>query len=1263
MKATLGLIFTLFVMALFGQQNQPVTNRISSIDSVFLVNIPQLKLPDSYKGEKTLNLPSSKDNSQTPFFRSIFEQDGWSCGQASTVGYNFTYEYCRVRNLTADTSINLYPTHFVFNFFNDGFANEGVCYIHTLDMLKYAGTPNIYDYGDLSLGARYWMTGYEKYYHAMFNKVDNIYAIDVSNEEGLITLKHWLNDHMNGTEPGGLANFYTDLYGLHVLQPGTPEAGKSVITSFGPYNGHSMTFIGWNDTIRWDYNNDGQFTNNLDINEDGVVNMKDWEIGAARIANSHGNDWADSGFCYVMYKVLAEEKPPDGIWNKTVHVFDVKEDYEPLYTYKVELKHTSRECIKVMAGISPDTNDLWPQYTLEFPMFNYQGGDHYMQGNDSLESDKTIEFGLDVTPLLSHVNPLEPAKFFLLVHEHDPENKNIGSLQYYALMDYQNGGIEIPSPMGNVEIKSNNYTVLSVVYAPDFEKPEILTDELGPIIAGQPYSFQLDAEGGVEPYFWQLKTDYLVNQSATDYPDIQGEVLISGNVSAGYSTKVLEFPFPFFGEIMDTLCIYVDGFIKFNGKPYPLPYQKNDMILMKYDQMLAVFMNQGLKISGTENKVLYEGDETHAAFRWKATLLQGVINYPVDFSCILYPDGRIDYFILSSDDENILQRITGVSNGDGVNYTLARYSNTLPSESATKITLLPQHFLSSLTIDEDGILQAPAVDEGKIYDVVVQVTDNNEITGSKTFRLAESILFDYAVNAGDNNRIEYGEEVSIDLEVTNIGAQVLNDIEMNIEISDPYIEIIDGSGFLVTINPAQTILLEDVFSFQVDDLIPDQHALHFVLNFTFNNKSILGTMNMQAFAPDLSADMPVVLDDDNGRLDPGETANVVFTVKNSGHAEAINVVSEIIVNDPYITFNSSNIINYGNVAAGETKSDTLTLTVSTSCPQGHNVPIGISTTADPEFIKESNYSLLVGRYPLLVIDLDPQMLNGPVIVPLLEDMEVNYSYINYFPEDLGLYQNLMVFVGRKFFSHVLTAAEGDSLAAFLTDDKSIFLEGGVTWLEDPQTAVHSMFNIDVQSLTWTYHDSIVGVEGTFAQNMAFLYQANIGYYNHYLNPLNNAFTLMHTSNPDHGCMVACENPDFKTIGSTIDFCALADNVSPSTKKKLLAGILEFFEIEAVITGIPEILTKEEKTGLAVYPNPFTDQINIVISSDKETSYSLALFDLRGNKIADLVQNKQIDRYNKDILQYKFDYLPPGIYICTLQTGIAYDMVKIVKMER
>ena len=253
-------------------------------------------------------LPDELDNSELPYFRPIFSQDGWSCGQASSIGYNFTYEIDRVRDLPADTNINQYPSHFAFNFYNHGEYSQGVGYHHTFDVLKSAGTPNVYDYEGLSNGYLHWMSDYEKYYNGMYNKLIEVYAIDVSDEEGIITLKHWMNDHLNGSEHGGLANFYTDLLGYNELPEGTPEEGKKVITQFGAYNGHAMTLVGWNDSIRWDYNDDGQFTNDLDINDDGFINVKDWEVGGFILANSYGAAWCDSGLCYVMAKVLQKKK-------------------------------------------------------------------------------------------------------------------------------------------------------------------------------------------------------------------------------------------------------------------------------------------------------------------------------------------------------------------------------------------------------------------------------------------------------------------------------------------------------------------------------------------------------------------------------------------------------------------------------------------------------------------------------------------------------------------------------------------------------------------------------------------------------------------------------------------------------------------------------------------------------------------------------------------------------------------------------------------
>jgi len=1091
------------------------------------------------------------------------------------------------------------------------------------------------------------------------NKVDEIYAISVAEEDGILTLKHWMNDHLNGSDNGGLANFYTDLYEVTTLPPGTPEEGKSVITAFGLYNGHSMTIVGWNDSIRWDYNNDGIYTTDLDINGDDIINVKDWEIGGVKISNSHGVNFADSGFSYVMYKVLAEEKVNGGIWNKNVHVIDVKENYAPMITYKVQLKHSSRKRIKVIAGVSADTNDLLPQNTIEFPGFNYQGGDHYMQGNDSLESHKTIIFGLDVTSLLSFIEPGEPAKFFLQVHEYDPMNVANGMLHYFALMDYQNGGTEIPSPVSDIPLIENGVTMASVVHSLNFDKVQVDTDELNPIIPGQPYSCQINASGGDDPYSWNLKTDYSINQSAVDYPDIQGEQLMSGGMNSGFIVQSIDFPFPFYGKTYDTLSIHVDGFINFNNTTFPLPYQQIDMGLFKYDPMLAVFLNRDLIFSGPENGVWYEGDENAASFRWKARVTNENGVFPVDFTAVLFQDGKMDFFFLENQDEEYLQRISGLSSGDGINYQTSTFTNIFPENGSTQITFIPKNFLSSLAINDSGLLYTDEISENKIYDIIVQASDKNEITGTRSFQLSENILFEYTVNSGGDNRIDYGEEAHLDFEITNIGALAINDLEITIDIFDLFIELLDNIEIVPAINAGETILLPDAFSFIADPFIPDNYALDFQVNFASGSELIEGTMSLEAYAPILKINSPIVADNDNGKLDPGEAAGIVFYVNNFGHSSAMNVITEILINDPYITITGTNPLNYGNIPAGGSVNDTLFIVVNENAPQGHQVVFELTISASPGIIVTEQFTLLIGRFPLLVIDLDPQMLNGPVVTTLLDDLEVYYDYINFIPDNLDSYQNLMVFLGRKFINHVLTAGEGETLMEFLGDGRNIYMEGGVTWYEDPQTVIHPMFNIQVESTTWTYHDSIFGIIGSFTENMEFEYIGNVAYYNYYLTSINPAFTLLHTSNPDHGCMVAYEAENYKTIGSNIDFFALNDNSPPSTKKYLLARILEFFNLEPTITNTPLFQSNSEGPALYCYPNPFKNEITISVNLKSNKPYSLNVYNLHGKLISELESGNSLSETGQS-KNYHLKNLKPGVYFCRLQSHSEKVVVKIVK---
>jgi hypothetical protein len=1236
------------------------SKQITANDSIFLINLPQLKLPDNYKSGNTKELPDFLDNSQLAFFRPVFNQFGWSCGQASSIGYNFTYEINRTRDLAADTNTTQYHPAFTYNFFTGGENSVGVCYYYTFDAIKHAGCPTIQDFGEINNGLTVWMDSYEKYYRAMKNRIDDVYSIYVGDEEGLLTLKHWMNDYLDGSENGGLANFYTDLGSYTVLPPESPEAGKNVIIHFGAYTGHSMTFIGWNDSIRYDYNEDGLFTNDIDINNDGLVTMKDWEIGGVILANSWGDGWADSGFCYVMYKVLAEEKLDGGIWNKSVNVIKVKEDYTPLLTYKVTLKHDCRNKIKVIAGISNDTTSLLPEKTMEFPIFNFQGGNYYLQGDNSAESFKTLEFGLDVSPLLSYVENNEPSRFFFNVQEHDPNNEGTGDLLAFSIIDYTNGENEISCQQTPMALFENGITSVSVVHTINTDKVHVETEDIPPFTPGNAYTVQIGATGGLEPYNWEIAMNYYENQEEETYPNIENEQLTPTNNNNGYAIKALDFPFPFYGKTYDTVMVHTDGFIMFRETSLPLPYQVNDMVLFRYETMLAPFLKKELLIASPQDKLLYEGNEDYAAFRWKENILTDEGMVLVDFSCILYPDGRIEYYYYDLNLDETLNWITGISKGDGENYQVSGFSNLLPVKTDHKTIFIPENYLSQIEIDNNGFLSIDPDDETQIYSVSVRVTDENEIFDTKSYQLSSGLKYSYSISSGDDDKVDYGETAYIDFEITNTTSETLSDVILNGGITDDYVNLVDDTEVIGDIAPGQTLEFENALAFDVSEFVPDAHSINIGLAFNATEKSWEANMHLTANSPLITIGELIIDDGNDNKLDPGDTVNLIFRLENKGHA-SIGPVSGLLENtDPFITFLSTANLDFGTVYEGAVIFDTVTILVDEDTPEEQLTVFNLSINALPLVQIEESYELWIGRHLLLLIELDPQSVSGPAILSAFEELGLTSYYTDQFPVHLNDYRNILITLGRFNNQYILSGYEGEQLASYLNLGGNIYMEGGRTWVDEPQTAVHPMFHTGIEDVSWHEVDSLFGLPFTLSSGMQFSYSSPIPYFNFYFIPDDTAYSVLYGQLDSNIYMTAYNNGNYKTIASALDFGGIDDGEYPSTKKKLMAGILDFFGIEGLITSENEMAQNKNSIGFSCFPNPTSGKTEFVFELDKPGIVNLDIISMNGKERMNVISKKTFSQGQTRISWDGTDRnLLPGVYICRLSTSDEVSFIKLV----
>lgn len=816
---------------LVGKSNQPdnstphQTSLITAADSIKLSSLPPLLLDESALRR---SLPAVVDNSEQIFMRPVFLQSGWVCNQSATIAYLFTYEINNKRNLPGDDPENQYTDHFAYAFLNNGIETAGVSYYESFEVVKKLGTPNIDVYGGLDEGGySRWMNGYDNYYQAMHNRINQAYSIKLDSPEGLQTLKNWIYDHGSGSQAGGLASFsvkFSSPYAM-TLPPNTPEAGKKVVVQWDSPADHAMTIVGYNDSIRYDYNGDGQYTNHLDINGDGVVDMRDWEIGGFKFVNSYGLNWADQGYAYMMYKTVADHMHEGGIWNHMVVVADVKDEYEPLLTAKVKMTHPCRSSIKIMAGYTEDSAATEPDYVLHFPVFDFQGGCFPMQGPYEPNGD-TIEFGLDLNPLLSYVISNQEGKFFLMLQEDDPDNLYQGEVLFFSIRDYSGPltEYEADSP---VSIINNSVTSLTVTASLDPDRPTVETAQLPEAVIQMAYEVQLEASGGTPPYRWRLVDDYNILYGSDTFPTTNHKQLTFSNPGEGIARIELPFEFPFYDASYDELFVAVDGFIIFEESLVPWPYYIEGKTYIMQNRLIAPFLCKPFMIEPDfGDGIWYELEDESVTIRWEVSESSNPANTYAGFAVRLTSDGTIAFIY---DDYNIppwSMRFAGISAGNGENHIILNTNENFNPEPLSKVIFSRSNQHHGLQLNSNGLLSGKIDQHFSQNPIKVSVTDHNNIKAFHMYELdVAGIEIIAKLHDSPDQFLYAGQTYGLDVSFINHNSDVFDGGELILSSEDPNIIVQTSSLNLGSIQPADSLLLENVFELVVSETMPDMHRI------------------------------------------------------------------------------------------------------------------------------------------------------------------------------------------------------------------------------------------------------------------------------------------------------------------------------------------------------------------------------------------------------------------------------------------------------
>jgi hypothetical protein len=226
-----------------------------------------------------------------------------------------------------------------------------------------------------------------------------------------------------------------------------------------------------------------------------------------------------------------------------------------------------------------------------------------------------------------------------------------------------------------------------------------------------------------------------------------------------------------------------------------------------------------------------------------------------------------------------------------------------------------------------------------------------------------SYLIDDIATGNGNGTLDFGETVQLNLGLTNIGDQPASNVNVLLSSPLPYISFTDSIEIYgdFAVNESKTI--PDAFSFTVSPNAPDGTNIPFTVIATDANDSVfISNFSIEVHSPGLAIGGYSISDpigNNNGRLDPGETADLKISVSNPGDFTSLNVTSSLISANPLVTLNNTTSL-LDTINPGQTKFAVFSLSVSATAISGSAA--GFDFTASSNLLTtQKTFTIKIGE--------------------------------------------------------------------------------------------------------------------------------------------------------------------------------------------------------------------------------------------------------------------------------------------------------------
>lgn len=541
---------------------------------------------------------------------------------------------------------------------------------------------------------------------------------------------------------------------------------------------------------------------------------------------------------------------------------------------------------------------------------------------------------------------------------------------------------------------------------------------------------------------------------------------------------------------------------------------------------------------------------------------------------------------------------TRISPGDSINFSdlsqgtenswLWNFQGATPSTSTEQNPENikynnPGSFDVSLTVSNDSITKVLTKEN------YITVTTDLPYVVQQGYQIDDS-------NANNNGIVDYNETILLSLDMENIGSADANNVIVTLSTDDEFVNITDNSENYGDIPANQTVNINNGFSFIVSSLIPDQHSISFNVSATDGIDTWQSNFSIIANAPVFTVNNVIFSDpegNNNGRLDPGETGNLIFTTQNIGHSDAYNTSGRLLCPSNFITI-TNNIYNFDTLEINETDNSV---------------------------------------YNIVISDETPYYTNVKFYYTVISEMLTNLQIFNF---NIGL---IIEDFEKGDFSQFEWQFSGD--APWTINNTEPY--------EGVYCAKSGQIGNSSNSVFYVTMDVIETDSISFYRKVSS--ESTYDFLNFYIdNILQDKWSgelpwekeIFPVSQGQHTFKWEYKKDQYAISGED---CAWIDFIT--------------FPNVSINTSVNDIIYND--LSFIVYPNPFSDKININYTLKEQANVKISIYNSMGQSIkilSDVI--KQIP--GKHSISYNTNNLNPGLYFCKLETNNKILIKKIILLK-